>query len=339
MPAGTIGELVGGMLDGGYDRAANATLQAVAAISNSPLIAQRLDELDAEAARLLAAGERLGPDNAVLRALVADLEPLLTRAAVQLDNSAADLTGAASNLAGSATRQLALPGMTDAEIARIGLRWNVPDPVTVARLVDYADRPAWDAEIDKYPSLTIDMMRNQAVRGMVEGWSPLRVAAAIRRQAVALPVAQARTLTRTLYLESFRSATVAHQIANADILTDQIRIGTLDERVCLCCLALHGTRLPIGEKIQDHHAGRCTSIAVVTGRDRNVITGEDWYNGMTDEQQQIIAGPGAWEALKSGKARLRDFVQAYDDPVFGDMVRQAGVERAIRTRSQERRQQ
>jgi hypothetical protein len=54
-----------------------------------------------------------------------------------------------------------------------------------------------------------------------------------------------------------------------------------------------------------------------------VLTGEQWYNGMTDVQQQKLAGPGAWEGLKSGKATLRDFVQGYDDPVFGEMVREA----------------
>lgn len=328
----TIGELVGGMLDRGYESAAETALRAIAATANLPIIAQRLSELDAEAVRLAESGEKLRPDNPVLRALVADLEPVLTRAARRMDGIADEITGAASTLAGNATRQLALPGLSNARLVEIGLQWNVPDPEAVARLIGYADKPGWADELAAYPSLTMDTLINQAVRGMVEGWSPLRVADNIRQQATALPLAKARVLTRTLYLESYRSATAAHQLANADILTGQIRIGTLDSRICLCCLSLHGQELPLGEKISDHHAGRCTSIAKVIGRPRTVQTGEEWYNGLTEAEQQEIAGPGAFEALKSGKASLRDFVQPYRDPVFGDMVRQASIAQAI-TRS------
>lgn len=326
----SIGELVGGMLDKGYQRAADATLRAIEQTSVNPLVSQRLRELEAEAARLTEKGEKLKPDNAVLRALIADMEPGLNASARLLDNSASGLQEASSGLAANATRQLALPGLNDAQLAQMGIRWNQPDPEAVNALVNYADKPAWTDELANYPGLTLNTLRNQAVRGMAEGWGPNRVAMSISRIALTLPLAQAQMLTRTLYLESYRSATAANQLANADILTEQIRIGTLDDRICMCCLALHGTPLKVGEKVRDHHAGRCTSIAVVRGRPRTVQTGEQWFNalGETEEgrkRQQTIAGPGAYEALKSGKAQLSDFVQSYTDPVFGDMVREASL--------------
>jgi hypothetical protein len=292
----SIGELVGGMLDNGYARAAQPTLRAVASTMNSPLINQRLRELQAEAARLASEDKRLTPDNPVLRALIADMEPALKRAASAIDGGAGVITDESAQLAQSATKALANPG--------IGVAWNVPDPAAVAALIDYADK---------------------AVRGMAEGWGPLKVARNIVGQAQSLPLAQAQMLTRTLYLESYRSATAANQMANADILTEQIRIGTLDDRICMCCLALHGTTLKIGEKVMDHHAGRCTSIAVVAGRPRVVQTGEQWFNSLPEARQMSIAGPGAFEALKSGQAQLRDFVQSYSDPVFGEMVRQTSL--------------
>lgn len=321
----TLGNLIGGLLDQGYSRAADATLRAVASATNTPLIQQRLNELNAEAARLAQTGDKLKPDNAVLRALVADLEPTLKRAGSLIDGNAGTLTQASSQLAQTATRQMALPGLDDQQLAQIGLQWNIPDPIAVAKLVDYADKPAWATEISKYPGLTIETLLNQAIMGMAQGWGPQRVASQIVGMSQTLPLAQARVLTRTLYLESYRSAVAANQLANADILTEQIRIGTLDDRICMCCLALHGTTLKVGEKIMDHHAGRCTSIAVVKGRPRNVQTGEDWFNSLPEARQQSIAGPGAYEALASGKAQIRDFVQQYTDPVFGDMVREASL--------------
>lgn len=326
----SFGNLIGQMLDTGYSRAADATLRAVASATNTPLIQQRLNELNAEAARLAQTGDKLKPDNAVLRALIADLEPTLKRAGSLIDGNAGTLTQASSQFAQTATRAMAAPGMSDADLAAIGVQWNVPDPVSVARLVDYADKPAWATEIEKYPGLTMDTLMNQAVRGMVEGWGPQRVASQITSMSETLPLAQARVLTRTLYLESYRSATAANQLANEDILTEQIRIGTLDDRICMCCLALHGTVLAVGEKVIDHHAGRCTSIAVVKGRPRTVQTGEEWFNALGDTpegraRQLQIAGPTALDALKSGKANLKDFVQRYDDPVFGQMVREASL--------------
>jgi hypothetical protein len=324
-PSPSIGTLVGQLLDQGYARAAQATLNAVSAATSTPLIQQRLRELNQEALRLAEQGERLTPDNPVLRALLADMEPGLRRAASAIDGGSGGITSESSQLAQNTTRQLALPGMSDPQLAQIGIQWNVPDPVAVAQLVDYADRPAWATELTRYPGLTLDTLLNQAVMGMANGWGPMRVARNIVRMAGTLPLAQAQVLTRTLYLESYRSATALNQQVNKDILTEQIRIGTLDQRICMCCLALHGTPLKVGEKVMDHHAGRCTSIAVVTGRPRSVQTGEQWFNSLPESRKLSIAGPGALEAINSGKAQLRDFVQDYTDPVFGQMVREASL--------------
>jgi hypothetical protein len=313
----SIGELVGGMLDTGYARAAQPTLRAVAATMNSPLINQRLAELNAEAARLASGDKKLTPDNPVLRALIVDMEPALKRAASAIDGGAGGITDESAALAQTATKALANPG--------VGVAWNVPDPAAVAALIDYADKPGWAGEMAKYPSLTLDVLINQAARGMAEGWGPLKVARNIVSQAQALPLAQATMLTRTLYLESYRSATAANQEVNKDILEKSIRIEVLDDRICLACLALHGTEVPVGQKIHEHHAGRGTVISVVRGRPRAVQTGEQWFNSLPEARQMAIAGPGAFEALKSGQAQLRDFVQSYSDPVFGEMVRQASL--------------
>jgi hypothetical protein len=328
-----IGNLVRELLDRGYAQATRSTLAALAESVDSPLIKKRLAELETEAARLAEAGEPLRPDNPVLRALLADLEPALRRNAARIDAASEDLQRDAINRSGELTRQLALFGRGDRVLAEIGASWNVPDPEAVRALVGYVRSSAWRDEMERYPGAVLDAIANQAVRGIVEGWSPLRTARAIRELLPSMTVARAQNLMRTVQLTSYRDAAVLHRVANADILAYQVRIAVLDNRTCLACIALHGTRLSLNERVNDHHQGRCTSISVLRGGfERNIPDGEAWYNQQPESRQRQIAGDTIFELLKQKRARLADFVQQYRDPVFGEMVRQASVKRVLSRR-------
>lgn len=330
--ANRIQELVSALLDRGYNDAASSTLRAIASFTTQGIVAQRLSELEAHVQDLTGRGQRLTPDDPVLRALIADLEQPLRRAAGRIDAAAEDIQITGADSAGNLTRQLALPGFDDAQLARLGIRWNRPDPEAINRAVGYVQSGAWADELSRFPNIVLDTVRNQALRGIAEGWSPLRSAREIRRVTEGLPAAQANTLMRTLQLTSYRDAAALHQRANAAILTEQIRIGSLDGRICMACLALHGQRLPAGQRIDDHQNGRCTSIPVVRGMTRQVTTGEQWFNSLPVERQRAIAGDGAYDLLQAGRAQLRDFVQTYEDPVYGQMVREASL-RFVRGRN------
>ncbi len=482
---GSLSALVSGLLDRGYEQATAATLHAVASSVQSGRIAQRLAELDAESTRLAAVGQRLQPDNPVLRALTADLDTALRQAGRGVDAGAAAAQSAGVQAAGQVVRALALPGVSDEALRTVGVGWNVPDPEAVNALIGYVNSDGWAEAIARYPDLVLETVQHQALLGMIEGWGAERTAREIRRMAQGVPLAQANNLLRTVQLQSFRDASALHQLANADILTEQIRIAALDDRCCLACIALHGTRLPLGERIVDHHQGRCLvpgqkvttargdvpveqvrvgdwvlthrgryrrvvntfsrwyagevievghrvtvtpehpiltpsgwvearrlsasdtfftldesrrrvssrrishpigasrasrraarslrdftfssaalphtddtmihrpgytgyvfdleveedhsffaegvavhncmAIPVVRGRPRSVTTGADWFAGLDEERRRSIAGDAAFEALASGRADLRDFVQPYQDRVFGEMVREASV--------------
>jgi hypothetical protein len=82
-PTNRIGDLTRQLLDRGYEQATRQTLNAIGSSVGTGIIRQRLGELDAEVARLVAAGERLNPTNPVLRALLADLDTELTRMAAR----------------------------------------------------------------------------------------------------------------------------------------------------------------------------------------------------------------------------------------------------------------
>lgn len=320
-----IRELVNNLLDRGYEQAARQTLEAIARNSTSGIVAQRLDELMAEAARLVEAGERLRPDNAVLRALLADLDEALVENARLVGNAAGGVQDAGVRAGSEIARQMTLPGINAEALRLVGVRWNVPDPEAINRAVGYVNNPAWGAELRRYPSLVLGTVRNQALRGIAEGWNPRRTAEAIVDMTEGLPAHVANNLMRTLHLTSMRRATDATYITNADIISHKIRVATLDGRVCMSCVALHGTVLRLDEEVLDHHSGRCVGVGVIRGRTREIVTGEVWFAAQPEARQRQQMGPAAFEAWQAGRVQLRDFVHRYDDEVFGPMLREASL--------------
>jgi hypothetical protein len=325
IPTGSVQELIVQLLDRGYDRAVAPLVRNITTGVTSGVVAQRLAELEAEAARLAADGQRLAPDNPVLRALTADLEPVLRRAAGRLDGVAPEIQQQAGSTADTIQRQLALPGISPEQMEVMGFQWNTPSPEALDALIGYTEGSAWAEQIAYYGDGILDVINRQATVGYVAGWNPRKTARMILETTQALPQHRAQTMARTLQMTSHRDATALVQQQNAHILEEQIRIAALDDRTCLACIALHGERYPLGVRIDDHHQGRCTSVGVVKGRELNVQSGEDWFAGLSDERQLAIAGPGKYEALKRGQATLRDFVWQYDDPVFGQMVGEASL--------------
>jgi len=327
VPQGSVLQLISNLLDKNYTRATSAVLNSLNATVVNGVVSQRLKEFEVEAARLEAAGEKLTADNPVLKTLLGDLDTALKRGSVRIDSIASDLQTDAVDAAAKLTRQLALPGMDDQQLATIGIKWNNPDPEAVQRLVQFADSAPWQQQLNKYATGLVDTVRNQAIRGIVEGWNPLRTAKAIASTTQGLPLYQANTLMRTLQLQSYRTASAVYHQYNDDILVDHIRIAALDSRTCLACVALHGTRLPLYERVNDHWNGRCTSIAVTKFTNRKVGSGEDWFNAQPQERQLQMAGPGKYNLLQSGKITLRDLVENHEDPIFGEMVREISLKK------------
>jgi len=68
------------------------------------------------------------------------------------------------------------------------------------------------------------------------------------------------------------------------------------------------------------HNCRCTSIPVVAGYGDKVQTGADWFNNLSEKQQQDMMGKGAFEAWKDGRFDLSDMVTRRHDDVYGEML-------------------
>jgi len=324
-PIDVTGGLVRGLLDRGFGGAAGRVLSVLTGNVLEGVVKQRLNELETEARRLDEAGERLQPDNPVLATFLRDFQGVLAQNGRAISGAAGDIQASGVQVAGQTARQLALPGLSDAELATIGIRWNTPDPEAVNLLVNYADSAAWADELAKYGPSVLDVVNNQAILGIFNGWNPVKTAELIREAAEGLSISQAENLMRTLQLTSYRSSSAIHSGANADIITRRIRVAVLDDRTCMSCIALHGSELRPGQRVDDHHRGRCDALDEVVGFPRTVQSGEEWFASQPEERQLIIAGPGKLEALRSGRATMRDFVHEYEDPVFGRMVREGSL--------------
>lgn len=288
-------------------------------------VTQRFAEFEREAQQLAEAGKPLTPDNAVLRALTADLAVAMATARWLVDSAADPLIGSGSAAAAAVFRQVTLAGLDDAALGVIGLRWNQIDPEALRSLIGYATNPAWQGQLSTYVSSTMNDVIDVVVRGFVAGQNPRLTARQLLDVAKSLPYHRAETLMRTVQLMSYRQGERATALANADILSHRIRIAVLDARTCMACVALHGTRLEVGEVVTDHPRGRCTSVGVVKGMTRTVQSGEDWFNALPVASQQKQMGYGAWLAWKNGRIEINDLVHRYEDDLYGAMISEASL--------------
>lgn len=334
-PNETVAQTIRRLLDGGYSQVAGRVLAGVvrSVAADGSLIQVRLGELEAEAERLAADGLRLRPENAVLRALVADLETVMRRNAGRVDGVADELVLNASQSAGVITRQLALPGMGPVALRDAGLRWNEPDGEAVAQLVRFVDSEAWADELTQMGVRVPQTVQDQVVAAFAQGYGPRRIAQLVRQTVEGLTVHEADRTMRTTQLTSYRYATAVHQNANVGIIDKVTRLAALDRRTCLSCVALSGTVIwdatrdagkPI-PPVLDHHFGRCTSVTTVVGMERTIPSGVDWFNGLSDAQQRAQMGPANYAAWKAGRVQLNDFVGRRTDPVFDEMIVQKSL--------------
>lgn len=329
----TVAALLDRLLDRGYEQATRAVLEAILSTVNTGVMAVRLNQLENRASELAAAGEALSASDPIVRAVLADFDEAVAAQRGLLSTGASHAAEQGAQAAGVAQRQLALGGVNDDVLARIGVTWNTPDPEAVQALVNVTSSDAWRAELSRYAEDAGERVRNIALNGIIEGRNPVSIAREVREAITGIPAYRANNLMRTAQLHSYRTASAVYQAANADLAQRIVRIGTLDDRICMCCVALHGTEIQPGEPVQDHHQGRCTSVMIVRGREVTIRTGEAWFRAQPEARQLNLMGDAAYEAWRAGQVELRDFVQPYDDPVFGRMVREASLKSIVRSRA------
>jgi hypothetical protein len=274
-------------------------------------------------------GAKFNYNDPVLRTLRADFNDALARHTQRIDDVAIDVQEMGILEAQRLNLQKALLGVPSQLQPPITAAWNNPDPAAVAQVINYSSSPAFTASLNNFQEGISGIVQNIMLQGAVSGWGPMRTSAALQDAVSALPAHYANSLMRSIQLTSYREATVLNNVANSDIIEGHIRIAALDERTCAACISLHGTFLLPHERVDDHRMGRCDSIPTIRGRGRDIPSGEDWFNGLSpDEQEQLApfrASPAKLKALRDGAIKWPDFVQKGEDTIFGNVVSEASL--------------
>lgn len=332
--AESVSELLDRLLDRRYEDTAKKVVKAIGETTDTPRVRAALAEFEAEAERLRRESLPLQPDNPVLRNLTAEIDAAMRDAANLVDEAAAGLADDAIRAA--ETAQTALPaalGLSPSVLAQ----WNRVSADALRQIVHFQALPAWAARLAQYAGAPAATINRIALQGFAAGWNPLRAAKMISDAVGAMPRSHANIHMRTLYLQSYKHAAAAAQAQNAGIITRVRRMATLDNRVCMVCVALHGETIPTGDSVQMHEQCRCVSVTEIAGAALPFgPTGPEWFRGLDDHWQRYMMGPGAWTAWKAGDIALRDVVGTYTDDLYGVMLRQRGLAEIV---GQERAQQ
>ena len=353
----SISGLTNAVLDPNFVKAAGPMLRQIFAITNNPGSAMQrsLTRLDEEADRLDEADERMAADNPQLEQTLSVYEDtfVATQALILANDNDIEQSGQevapgavtakvflaiASALAASGVNPVTSLGVFQTQIAAAGLQWNIPSALQIA--TSFVSSPEWIAKMEGWGTGFAELTTDTILSGIARGAGPNATAAQLRQLAQGLPLSAAENLTRTLQLTSYREASLAMEVVNNEFLEHKIRIANLDGVTCLTCIDLHGTRLAIGERVDDHFRGRCTEFYVVEGGprfpgemqsdstpgNRNFVpyqSGPDWFDGLSAERQAQQASfqstPAKLRAFQAGTP-LSEFVGSHVDPVFGAQV-------------------
>lgn len=362
----SISGLTNALLDANFNQTARAMLVQIFALFNNPgsAMQQALANLDAEVERLNEAGLSLEAENAVLQqTLLVYLntfnaaQALIIANALEIEQSGQEVAPGAvtAKVFIAIATALALSGVNpvtalaafQAELATQGIQWTIPTALEI--VTSFVNTPEWIAKMEGWGAGYAELTTETILNGIANGWGPDRIASKMRQLAQNLPLSAAENLTRTLQLTAYREASLGMELVNNEFLEYKIRIATLDLKTCLACINLHGTRLEIGERVDDHFRGRCTEFYVVAGGprfpdvmqvdsvpgERNFETwqnGIDWFNSLSPERQMqqasFLSTPAKWRAFQSG-VPLSVFVGEHIDPLFGVQVIENSLVAAI----------
>src|SRR5262249_42888551 len=135
---------------------------------------------------------------------------------------------------------------------------------------------------------------------------------------------------RTETIRAYREASHQSFQKNSDILEGWIWLSALNSRTCRACIALHGTFHELGERLKGHVQCRCTQVPAVKGVDLGIEKGTEWFRKQPSSiQREILDEKSEYEAYKSGRLKLEDFVGLRRSAQWGDSYQALSLKRAL----------
>jgi len=344
-------------LDAGYNRTAGPVLARIDKISTSPASEMQisLSNLDVETQGLTEKEDPILPTNKKLEKALNALGSVFISAQALIEAAGPAIQQSGVAVAPQAVTAKVFLNITDDLLAN-GIdplspksakfysnaikktkgKFTVPSAKDIA--ANFVNTPKWKSKMDGWGAGYYGKTKDIFIQGLADGWSPKYTAARIRDVAENIPRSAAENLTRTLQNTSYREASLEMEKINGGMIYGKIRIATLDQRTCLSCIALHGTELEPGERVDDHYRGRCTEFYRVPGGPmfpesmqadslpgkRNFVPwqkGTDWFASLPPKRQALQPSfkksPAKLKAYRDG-VPLSDFVGDHHDDVFGN---------------------
>ena len=183
------------------------------------------------------------------------------------------------------------------------------------------DSPLWK-RIGELAGANAKYVADKILEGVSLGYNPRKIANLIR-DALGGGLTDALRMTRTAQLWAYRESTRANYLNNSDVVEGWIWWADMGGDPCMACIAEHGTVHDLDETLDDHYNGKCAMIPIITGMPSIVEqTGEEWFNGLSEDKQRDLMGPEFYDAWKGGSFGLSDMHHKEEDDVYGYMTTQ-----------------
>lgn len=235
----------------------------------------------------------------------------LDRFTTYLETSIGAASMAAIGLGLSHSRQLvtAATGQSTAGIT----------PSVMRPLLSFLDRegPLY-ARLQELTGATVDKVVQSIIDGVGSGFNPRKIASAIQ-DAFGGGLTDALRNMRTVQIWSYRESARANYTASG-FVTGWIWYAELDADTCMSCTAQHGTVHGLDETLDGHYNCRCTPLPYIEGFDSPVTqTGQEWFDGLSAEQQRAMMGNSKHEAYTSGGFEFGQLSKQVPNEVYTTM--------------------
>lgn len=244
------------------------------------------------------------------------LEALAATAGVRITSTLVDLTSEAAQWqARLMSSQLPAPGT-----GGVALSWNRVDPLALEAIVRRTSTQVTSTLIPLSGEATAVMNRT-LIQGIVIGQNPRQAARDMLRRTEGGfngGLTRALNVARTEMLDAHRAAAHAQNQANRELLRGWQWSAALDSRVCPSCLAMSGQEFPVDVPGPiDHQQGRCARLPItLSWADLGFMgieepppvtpSAEEWFSGLSRDEQLRIMGPTRLDLLDTGKASWSD---------------------------------
>lgn len=225
----------------------------------------------------------------------------------------------------------------------IGARFDMLPAEQVETMLGFLgnDSPLHINFTTQFADAVVRQLEESLVDGIALGYNPRKIAREMVRRGLGVGLNWAMTTARTAQLWSYREATRANYMANSDVVSGWIWYAQLDDRVCMSCVAQHGSRHRTDEVLNDHHNGRCTQIPIVPLAARlgiqepQVPSGSEWFDGLTPVEQERRMGGSMYDAWRAGEFGIGQLSVPYEDQTYGTMMREASLSGLLGERARE----